>query len=155
MGHKSFWNITYDWFVFLDHRYCIEVTPSSNKGNKISILKNNEVVSTTPGFDDFNEAHRTCFDSFLPSHNVIELRNGGKDGVRISLKLINNGIATQLFFGPNADLTSVAIDGNKHECNDQKEVTSAIKIYDGRIIESECIGSFTFIIFVRLFDRLS
>ena len=102
------------------------------------------MVDTTPGLNDFNEAHRTCFDLFLPSNNVIELRNGGKNGVRISVKLINNGIATQLFFGRNADLTSVIIDGNNNVCSDQKEITSAIRIHDGRIIESKCIGSFTY-----------
>ena len=122
--------------------------PHSNKGDEISILKNNQVVSTTPGFHDFNEAHRTCFDSFLPSRDIFELRNGGKNGVRISVKLINNGISSQLFFGQNADLTSVIIDGNNNVCSDQKEITSAIRIHGGRIIESECIGSFTFITFV-------
>ena len=101
------------------------------------------MVDTTPGFNDFNEAHRTCFDSFLPSHDIIELRNGGKNGVRVSLKLINNGKDTQLFFGQNADLTSVVIDGNNNQCSDQREITSAIRIHDGRILESECKGTFT------------
>ena len=103
------------------------------------------MVSTTPRLKDFDEAHRTCFDLFRPSHNVIELRNGGKNGVRISVKLINNGTSSQLFFGRNADLTSVIIDGNNNVCSDQKEITSAIRIHGGRIIESECIGSFTYI----------
>ena len=101
------------------------------------------MVDTTPRLNDFNEAHRTCFDLFLPSHNVIELRNGGKNGVRISVKLINNGTSSQLFFGQNADLTWVIIDGNGNQCSEQKEITSAIKILDGRIIKSQCIGSFT------------
>ena len=57
------------------------------------------MFDTTPALNDFNETHRTCFDSFLPSHDIIELRNGGEDGVRISLKLVNNGISTKLFFG--------------------------------------------------------
>ena len=128
----------------------MEIIPHSNKGNEISILKNNQVVDTTPRLNDFKEAHRTCFDLFLPSHNVIELRNGGKNGVRISVKLINNGISSQLFFGQNADLTSIVIDGNNNQCDDQKEISSAIRIHDGRIIESECIGSSTFIIFNRI-----
>ena len=103
------------------------------------------MVDTTPRLNNFNEAHRTCFDSFLPSHDIIELRNGGKNGVRISLTLINHGISTQLFFGQNADLTSVVIDGNNNECSELKEITSAIKIHDGRIIQSECIGLFTYL----------
>ena len=99
------------------------------------------MVDKTPRLNDFNDAHRTCFDSFLPSHDIIELRNGGKNGVRISLKLINNESSTQLFFGQNADLTSVVIDGNNNDCSEQREITSGIKIQVGRIIESECIGS--------------
>ena len=98
------------------------------------------MVDTTPAHNDFNEAHTTCFDLFLPS-DIIELRNGGNDGVRISIELITNGISTQLFFGQNADLTSVVIDGNNNECGEQTEILSAVKIHDGRIIESECIGS--------------
>ena len=132
---------------FLDHLYCIEVTPHANKGDEIFILKNDQVVDTTPRLNDFNEAHKTCFDSFLPSDDIIELRNGGKNGVRISLKLINNGISTELFFGKNADLTSVVIDGNNNACDEQNEVTSAIRIHDGRLIKSECIGSFIYITF--------
>ena len=108
------------------------------------------MVDTTPRLNDFNEAHRTCFDSFLPTHDIIELRNGGNDGVRISLEVFYNGSSTQLFFGENADLTSVVIDGNNNECSEQNEITSAIKIRDGRILQSECIGSFTYIIFDRI-----
>ena len=101
------------------------------------------MVDTTPRLNDFNEAHLTCFDSFLPSRDIFELRNGGKNGVRISVKLIDNGISSQLFFGQNADLTSVVIDGNNNECSEQNEITSAIRIHGGRIIESECIGLLT------------
>ena len=107
------------------------------------------MVDTTPRLNDFNEAHRTCFDLFLLSHDIIELLNGGKDGVRISLKLIYDGISSQLFFGQNADLTSVVIDGNNNECSEHREITTAIRIHDGRIIESECKGSFTYITFDR------
>ena len=101
------------------------------------------MVDTTPRLNDFNEAHRTCFDSFRPTRDIIELRNGGNDGVRISLELIYNGMSTQLFFGENADLTSVVIDENNNECRKQREITSKIKILDGKIIESECTGAFT------------
>ena len=101
------------------------------------------MVDTTPRLNDFNKAHRTCFDSFLPIRDIIELRNGGNDGVRISLELIYNGMSTQLFFGENADLTSVVIDENNNECRKQREITSKIKILDGKIIESECTGAFT------------
>ena len=109
-------------------------------------MKNDQVIDTTPSLNNFNEAHQTCFDLFLPNHDIIELLNGGKDGVRISLKLINNGISSQFFFGQNADLTSVVIDGNNNACSEHNEITSAIRIHDGRIIESECKGSFTYFV---------
>ena len=129
----------------LDRRYCIKVTPHSNKGDEIFILKNDQVVDATPALNDFNQAHSTCFDLFFPNLDIIELRNGGVNGVRISLDLIYNGSSTQLLFGHNADLTSVVIDGNNNACSEQNEITSAIRIHDGRILESECIGSFTYI----------
>ena len=129
------------WFIYLlDHRYCIEIIPHSNEDDAISILKNDEVVDTTPRLKDFNETHRTCFDLFFPSHDMIELRNGGESGVQISLNIINNEISTPLFFGQNADLTSVLIDRNNNECSEKNEITSAITIHDGRIIKSECKG---------------
>ena len=103
------------------------------------------MFDTTPRLNDFNEAHRTCFDSFLLSHDIIELRNGGQNGVRISLKQINSGNSTQFFFGENDDLTSVVIDGNNNHCSEQNEITSSIIIQNGRIIESECKGKFTYI----------
>ena len=121
------------------------MTPHSNKGDEIFILKNNQVVDTTPRLNDFNQAHRTCFDLFLPSHDIIELRSGGNNGVRISVSLINNGITSQLFFGKNADLTSVWIDGNRNRCSEQKELTSSIRIQNGNIIGSQCIGSLIYI----------
>ena len=110
-------------------------------------MKNDQLVDTTPALNDFIETHRTCFDLFLPSHDIIELRNGGSDGVRISLEVFHNGSSTQLFFGENGDLTSVVIDENNNACSEQNEITSAIKIHDGRIIKSECIGSCTYIKF--------
>ena len=127
----------------LSEDYCIVLTPHSNPGDKISILKNNQVVDKTPHESDFNQAHRYCFDSFLPSDDIIELRHGGTNGVRISLGLIYGGISTQLFFGPNADLSSVAIDEDDNKCSETNEVTSKIRIQDGKIIESECLGNFT------------
>ena len=60
--------------------------------------------------------------------------------VRISLNQIKNGSSTQFLFGQNADLTSVVIDGNNNDCSEQREITSAIKIHDGRVIKSECTG---------------
>ena len=103
------------------------------------------MVDITPRLNNFNEAHRTCFDLFFPSHDIIEVRNGGTNGVRISVKLVNNG--TQLLFGKNADLTSVVIDGNNKQCSEENEVTSAIRIHDGRIIDSACVGLFTYSLF--------
>ena len=85
------------------------------------------------------------------SRDIYELRNGGKNGVRISLQLIKNGISTQLFFGKNADLTSVVIDGNNNKCREDNEVTTGIRIHDGKIIESKCKG--WFIYYHMTFDR--
>ena len=127
------------------------MTPHSNKGDEIFILKNDHVVDTTPALNDFNQAHRTCFDLFFPNLDIIGLRNGGVNGVRISLDLIYNGSSTQLLFGQNVDLTSVVIDGNDNACGEQNEITSAIRIYDGRILESECIGLFTHILFDHIY----
>ena len=98
------------------------------------------MVATTPRLNEFIEAHTTCFDLSIPSLDIIELRNGGKNGVRISLNQINNGSSTQFLFGKNADLTSVVIDGNNNDCSEQREITSGIKIHDGRVIKSECTG---------------
>ena len=139
----------------LSDDYCIVLTRHSpdNPGDKISILKNNEVVEKTPHGSNFNQPHRTCFDSFLPRNDIIELRNGGTDGVRISLGLIYGGISTQLFFGPNADLSSVVIDENDNECIAKNEVTSKIRIQDGKIIESECLGNLTLTHLIASFCR--
>ena len=137
--------------MHLSDRYCIEITPHANKGDAIIILKNDQEVDTTPYLNDFNETHTTCFDSFLPSHDKIELRNGGKNEVRISLKLKNGGNRTELFFGQNADLNSVVIDENENECTKQNEKASTIIIYDERVIQSECLGEFTKYAYDRIF----
>ena len=101
------------------------------------------MISKTPYRNDFNDVHTTCFDSFLPNQDIIELRSGGTDGVSISVKLNYDGMSTQLLFGKNADLTTVILNRNGNKCSQPYEITSAIKIHDGRITESECRGTFT------------
>ena len=57
------------WFIrHLNNRFCLKVILHSNKGDAISILTNDQVVDTTPRLNNFTETHRTCFDSFFPSH---------------------------------------------------------------------------------------
>ena len=150
-------NVKNDLDKLSDDRYCIVLTPhlspDSNPGDEISIWKNNQLFEKTPDGSNFNQPHRSCFYSFPSSDDIIELRNGGTDGVRISLGLIYGGISTQLFFGPNADLFSVVIDKNNNECSEKNEITSKIRIQDGKIIESECLGNFTLTHLIASFYR--
>ena len=74
--------------------------------------------------------------------DVIELRNGGPDGVLISINLINARVKTQLRFGLNADLTRIFIDGDDFKCDQGLEQAYAIRIQNKRIIHSACIGEF-------------
>jgi len=62
-------------------------------------------------------------------------------------------MTTQLLFGPNAESTWIAIDGNGFRCKSAEEIQSEglnaesvdevsrlIKIQNGKIIQSACIG---------------
>ena len=128
--------------LFLEQKYCIELTPTNNKGNAVGILRNDKIVDTTPAFDDFVAKHVTCFDSFDLKNDILELRNGGIDAVTLAINLRNKGVSTSLKFGLNGDLTTIAIDQNSLYCNEDGEAASTIRIQNGKVIESECIGEF-------------
>ena len=57
----------------------------------MSILKNGEIVDRTQAFSNFDGPHIKCFDSFDTVNDILEIKNGGHDGVLIFVKLINNG----------------------------------------------------------------
>ena len=80
--------------------------------------------------------------------DIIELRTGsgrsGRNGNRqtISINLIHAGVTTQLFFGPNADLTEISLNENYLACAPDSESTLDIKLQNGSIIQSACTGKF-------------
>ena len=114
--------------------------PRGNRGEPVAILKNEKIVDTTPAFDDFVGSHVTCFDSFDLKHDIFELRNGGTDGVSLAINLLHKGVSTSLKFGLNGGLTKITIDGNQLHCREDSEAASAIRIQNGNVIASECIG---------------
>ena len=112
-------------------------------------------MDITPSYDDFVNSHETCFNSFDMKNDIIELQYGGNNAVQISINLINEDVTTQLLFGPNAESTWTAIDGNGFRCKSAEqmksdgmaadsisEVSRLIKIQNGKIIQSACIGKF-------------
>jgi len=109
-------------------------------------LKNDEVVATTPALSEFDKAQIICFDLFDVEKDIIELRSTGKDGREISINLIDEGVTKQLLFGLNADKPWIYIDGNQIQCTsdgrEDEESTNVLKIQNGIIIESACIGPF-------------
>ena len=126
--------------ILSGERYCIELIPDpSDPGNGVSILKNGQVVDTTPAQKNFVATHTTCFDSFDLRNDIIELRNGGNHGLTISVNLINGRLNTQLLFGKNADMTKLRIDGDHNGCREDYEKSSNIKIKNGIIIKSACV----------------
>ena len=128
-------------------QYCIEIIPDpSDPGNGISILKNGKVVDTTPAQKNFVETHTTCFDSFDSQNDIIELRNGGNHGLTISVNLIIGRVNTQLLFGKDADMTWLKIDGDHNGCREDYEKAGLIKIQNGIIAKSACVGVFIKII---------
>ena len=78
------------------------------------------------------------------ANDIIELRSTGNDGADISINLINNGMKTELVgFGLNADLNFVEIDGDYSFCYSNNESASFIKIQNGQILKSKCLGKST------------
>ena len=121
----------------------MEITPGFNKGDQISILQNDQVVDFTPSGENFINIHKTCFNSFDEENDIIELRNGGNNGVRISINLISKGVKTQLLFGKNENLIWVALDRRNEDndsCKSDGEISSFIKIRNGEVIQSACVG---------------
>ena len=126
----------------LDRQYCIEITLKDDQGNGILILKNDQIVDSVPEHGNFLDVHTTCFDTYDAVNDVFELRHrGGGDGVTIHVNVINKGIATKLLFGSNANLDWFWIDENNLRCEKHVEAAHAIKIKNGALIESECIGN--------------
>lgn len=74
-------------------------------------------------------------------NDIFEIRNGGNDSSMISVNLINAGVSTSLLFGYNADQTEVWIDKEHTSCT-PTEHAPAIRIRNGAVIESGCIGKF-------------
>ena len=96
-----------------------------------------------PAYDDFNVySHMTCFDSFDVTNDIIELRIGGANDVRIRVNLINNGVTTKLRFGHEEETTYININANLVFCASYSEDTPAIRIQNGKIIQSACKGLF-------------
>ena len=124
-----------------DRQYCIEIILKDNQGNRILILKNDVIVDQTPEFDLFNDTHTTCFNTYDLDNDIFELRHsGGTDGVTIHVNLIDKGTVKQLFFGSNADLDWFWIDGDDFKCQAHVETSHSLRIKNGTIIESECVG---------------
>ena len=72
---------------------------------------------------------------------MFEIRSAGHDSSIISVNLVNEGVRTSLLFGSNADQTEVWIDKEHISCT-PTEHTPAIRIRNGTVIESGCIGKF-------------
>ena len=129
-------------------QYCIELIPDpGNPGDAISILKNGHVFDITPAQKDFVETHRTCFDSFDLENDIIELQNGGMHSVTISVNLINGEVTKQLLFGPHANMNWLVID-NGEWCRKKEEKASVVRIQNGIITKSACVGMFIKIMFL-------
>ena len=107
-------------------------------------MKNDEVVSTIPALSEFDKPQTICFDLFDVQKDIIELRSTGNNGREISINLIDAGGTKQLLFGPNADEPWIYIDGNLIQCTsdgpEDGESTYVLKIQNGIIIQSACIG---------------
>ena len=74
-------------------------------------------------------------------NDIIELRKTGDDGADITINLIYNGVSTPLEgFGSNKNLNMITIDGNQHTCAIDKEIAPFIRIRNGKILESKCVG---------------
>ena len=104
-------------------------------------MRNDQVVDITPGLPNFKTSHKICFENFDQQNDILELRHsGGNDGVTISVNLIYQGVTSQLLFGLKADLTWIKIDGDGLKCKKDVEAAYTLRILNGKIIESECIG---------------
>ena len=99
------------------------------------------MVDTISGNDDLTHTHSICFDVFDEAQDVFELRHdGGNSSLEISVNLINKGESTSLYFGKNANLTSITVAEHNKTCLEDLAVTDVIRIQNGTIIESGCVG---------------
>ena len=107
-------------------------------------MKNEEVISTIPALSEFDKPQTICFNLLDVEKDIIELRSTGNNGREISINLIDGGVTTQLLFGSNADEPWIYIDGNLIQCTsdgpEDEESTNVLKIQNGIIIQSACIG---------------
>ena len=55
------------------------------------------------------------------------------------MKIINEGIPTKLKFGKNRDLELITISSTNAKCDGNFEISRAVFIQNGEIIESECV----------------
>ena len=129
--------------------FCIELIPQGNEGDGILILRNDVVESTIRSRPHFTSTQKTCWNDFDFENDIIELRyNGCNDAVTFHVNLINEGVSTKLLFGLNADIDWIALDSDYNwgaygddglYCIAHAEAAHAIKIQNGKIIESECV----------------
>ena len=123
----------------------MEFTPKWNlrrRGDPIKILKNGEPVESVDDIpSDHTDNIERCFESFDVENDIIELKNTGNDGADISINLINDGVITPLEgFGSNSNLAIITIDGNQNACESNHESAPFIRIRNGKILESKCVG---------------
>ena len=120
--------------IFEGQQYCIEIIDSVHyPADGLLILKNGQVVDTVPTRDNNVETHETCFDSFDEENDTIEIR--GEKG-RISINLIKKGVKTKLL----ANGHTIIMNRDRLECGPVVEYAPAVKIKDGKVIQSGCIG---------------
>ena len=129
----------------LGQKYCIKLTSvciGACRGDAIKILHNDQFVNEIPSGNFGNHTH--CFESFELMNDIIELQSTGTNGADISINLINNGVASQLNgFGLDANLNFIEIDGDLARCNQDIESARFLKINNGKILKSQCIGELT------------
>ena len=147
---KSRENISY-WLLSIIFAlvFCIELIPQGNEGDGILILKNGVVAKSISSKPYFTSTVTICWNAFDFENDVVEIRhNGGEDGVSIHVNLIYEGVSTKLLFGSNANIDWITLDSGPISsspkasdglyCQAAKEAAYAIKIQNGKIIESEC-----------------
>ena len=119
-------------------QYCLEVNSGSKKKNTLAIKKNEEIVDQTSAVFNSGGVQLICLDSFDAVNDILEIKNGAGNAVKISVKLINNDTVTSLHSGQSKNLNSILIDDRYEICEKNFEVASAIKIQNGVIIQSAC-----------------
>ena len=132
-------NIFYVLKFYSGQQYCLEITQRTNKGDAISILKNEEIVDIIPAYRTNGAIHMKCFDTFDVENDILEFRPTGSNGVSISINLNNDGTITQLLFGYHGSIDWIELDINGLRCDDDSEVTNLVKIQNGQVIESNCV----------------